>query len=210
MTDFVKDQENGFGLPEQKINEGMNLLYAFANVNDPEALELFLTRIKELNQQQKEDLVNIGHSYFKANTFKNFVEILTTHRRDNYTSLVRFYQEDFLKVIGLNREIEGRVMDGWDGIARLTHSAGRYGFLREVIVNKIIVTLRLLRQGAGRDTGFRQAANIEGRFPELKNNLTRLLEIQDIPLYVKRRLLQSFPLGDREDIELLRNRRARS
>ena len=209
MTDFVQDQENGFGLPQQKINEGINLLYAFANVNDPEALDLFLTRIKELNQQQKEDLVNIGHSYFKANSFKNFVEILTSHRRDNYISLVRFYQEDFLKVIGLNREIEGRVMDGWDGIARLTRSAGRYGFLREVIINKIIVTLRLLRQGAGRDTGFRQAANIEGRFPELKNNLTRLLEIQDIPLYVKRRLLQSFPLGDREDIELLRERAIR-
>ncbi|MFH0753353.1 MAG: sister chromatid cohesion protein PDS5 [Candidatus Omnitrophota bacterium] len=209
MVNFVQDQTHGFGLEQNYITKGMNLLFAFARVNDPEALNVFLSVIRPLNQQQKSALADIAYSYFKGNAFTGFMDILRLHRAEDYNSLIDVYRSDFLKMINLDREIQGRILDGWDGVARLLSMAQRYPIIQETIVSKVIVTLRLLRQGAGRDTGFRQAANIEGRFPELKDNLMRLLENGNIPLYVKRRLLQSFPLGDREDIELLRERAIR-
>ena len=209
MLMFVEDQKEGFGLPQTRAMKGMNLLYAFAEINDPDAMGLFLSTIRQLDQQQRTFLADIAYSYFRVNAFGQFINILKTNRKNNYNSLINSFQEDFIKVIRLDRDIEGRIMDGWDGVARLLRIAGRYDFIQEKIISKIIITLRLLRQGVGQDADFREQRNIETSFPQLKNSLIRLLESGNISLYVKRHLLQSFPLGDRQDIDLLLKRTVR-
>ena len=68
MYNFLEDQTEGFGLPENYTTKGMNLLFQFAQIKDPSIMNEFLFISRILNQQERTALADIAYTYFKENT----------------------------------------------------------------------------------------------------------------------------------------------
>jgi len=113
--------------------------------------------------------------------------------------------KDFLiERAGIQNEMRGRIVNGWDGIERLLTIAGQNPILAEYIVDKIIVTMQYLRQGLGSDDDFRQFNQIEARLAEIRAQLFSILNNPNLDILTKRRLIRSMPLGNMNQLNVLR------
>ncbi|MDD5099227.1 MAG: PEP/pyruvate-binding domain-containing protein, partial [Candidatus Colwellbacteria bacterium] len=74
----------------------------------------------------------------------------------------------------------------------------------KIALSHIIVTMRYLQQGVGANRGFREAANVEIRFPEVRASAMAALEkIPDV--LTQRRFVKALGLGGTDMINRLRN-----
>jgi len=212
-----------------KVYEDKNKV-AGVNIDDPQEKEKIYQRYLQAFKKgvynyirEEPDLITqetIPRKYFSGgviladaamfgdgiNSAFNFVETLPnsvlTNNTDQVVKMVLDPADMAMRSWLNHKEPESPFKSGWAYIDQLIQEALLDQSKRKENVNKIIVYLRL-REKSEYNFYFRKIDDIGT--DAMRENLIKLLECADIPLYKKRLLLECFPRGETYDYKTIKN-----
>ncbi|MCX5679701.1 MAG: hypothetical protein NTZ95_03475, partial [Candidatus Omnitrophica bacterium] len=157
-ADFIHDRSAGFGLEPSDAPSGLMFLYALAESKDKDFLRLVIKVLDRDRQYDSvRDFVHMGCAFYQQGKFAEFISRVSKEREDSATGELKtareVVQEMRIEAAQEVRGFEGRILSGWDGVEEFLEQAINNPELAELLIAKIVITMRYLRQGIGDDAG---------------------------------------------------------
>jgi len=189
--------EGEFRLKEEELSAGYLIASFFLDRGEDFSLWLDFS---DRTEQDFNRLTALLAGSIMSGAAENALKLLKEKRSIKEANLS--LEELLLSKSGLNLYAATR---SWDNLQEWLNFCNRFpGRPPEKAISHIIVTMKLLQAGVGEQAGFRAAANVENRLPEIRQALIQLLN-KPISILTKRRLVKALALGNPDQIDRLRN-----
>jgi len=215
-SEFVRNGTIGFGLESGDVFYGLGFLLALSEKRDIAFFDSVLDMIgKEYSYETKREFFRYGYTFFRIGRFDRFVEFFNENSQkslEEINSLLaqiltvesnNYSNEESLRVWGMM--IADRIeVTEWAHVEQIINMAINNPLIADILMAKIIITMRYLRAGLGLTENFTNGDQIEARLPELRERLIQLLSIRDVSMLSKRNILKVLSLGGQDIINRLR------
>ncbi|MBF0216843.1 MAG: hypothetical protein HQL30_07625 [Candidatus Omnitrophica bacterium] len=217
IYDLLKSLGGGFGVSDEDMIYGFGFLFGLAEKRDIMALDtVFEMASKSVDSDAIGELFRLAFAYLRKGEFDSFLGFLSereggladssdTAATNSIEAVVTEARNGLVNINPAVREqMDRRLTGGWNGVQAFVEEAVAHPVLGEMLLDKIIVSLRFLRQGVGDDVGFGTWADVEDRLPRIRNAVVNLLPVRDISFLTKRQLMKVMPLGDEDFLNTMR------
>ncbi|MBF0216729.1 MAG: hypothetical protein HQL30_07040 [Candidatus Omnitrophica bacterium] len=197
-----------FGIKDEDMKFVFPMLFSSAKYGNIFELEAMLSYMTQMDDYARlREFLRLAYLYYRLGRIEEFKDKIRKVEGRSCNELI----EDLGAALGgpdgdtdIAGQVDRRILEGWDGVERFLRRAIEIPVMADVLISKIIITMKFVRGGIGDDAGFGRGADIETRLPRIRRVMTELLQIEGISLLNKRNLLKVLSVGDDDLIEKLR------